>query len=184
MISINHNLCEHISEELPFNEGEFQGIVNFKNFPLEKARGFLNKACWSVVERMYDSIIDKKASQVVDIKYGNVSLGGRSFWHLDSSLNPNDYYYENYLFVTGEHNTTEFINGEIQLTEENLLDTTKLNIEMDKIDDRRYSLESNRIFRFWGDSIHRKPICKMTEPRLLIRLMNSDRVGFPSYFIK
>ena len=36
-------------------------------------------------------------------------------------------------------------------------------------------LESMTVTRFYGDRVHRSPICEVPENRLLIRLVNTDQ---------
>lgn len=152
----------------------------FKNFRLEKAMEYMNLYCRDVVMSMNDSILENKKFKYVDVKVHDLNPGDNTangLWHLDSSLNYGPYY-ENYLFVTGMYNLTEFVDGEIEIGEHQSSKTFSDEVETKVKETKR--IKSNTITRYYGDNIHRGVKCEKPEKRLLIRLINTDQ-RLPSY---
>jgi len=155
----------------------------FKNFRFEKAIGLVSNEIKQIISCMYDNILDKRKYQYVDVKYHDLSPGqspANGLWHLDSSLNA-DHYYENYLWVNGKHNLTEYVDNEV------VVPRVKTSKEFnDIVNQQRLEInrvKSNTVTRFYGDRIHRSPLCEVAEPRILVRLVNTDR-KLPTYKIK
>ena len=156
--------------------GDFSAF-NCKNNHYEKVIGYVNSYCSQVLESMMGSIVHLFKYQYIDIKVHNLKLGenpANGLWHLDSSLNPLDEY-DNYLFVSGSHNTTEFITNKIEICEhisakefsDDIQGRSMLHIE---------KIRPNTIVKYSGNNVHRSPFCEIPEKRMLIRLVNTDKI--------
>lgn len=180
-IKVNKKSREELAVLAPPASSDFPE-VSFKNFRLSKALVHMNDYCKSVVARMAHYIQQPTKFQYVDVKVHDLKPGQQTangLWHLDSSLNPGPYY-ENYLFVTGEHNLTEFATGEMEIPYQ---ETAKgFNIAISSLNPTIERINSCTLTRFWGDTVHRGPECEIPENRLLIRLVATDQ-HLPSYRI-
>lgn len=177
----------HLNKESIEGLGKFQVSQRpknlFKNIRFEKSLSLIDEECEAVVRYMYENIIDKRKYQYIDVKYHDLQptqSPANGLWHLDSSLNA-DHYYENYLWVNGVHNLTEYVENVITIP------ACKSSKEFDKLVNEEMltinRFESETVTRFYGDRIHRSPLCVRGEPRTLIRLVNTDR-KLPTYKFK
>jgi hypothetical protein len=125
---------------------------------------------------MYRHINVLKKYQYVDIKVHDLVKGSRTtrdnHWHLDSSLTPQDGEFENYLFVTGNHNLTEFSTDQILAKKHT--NSFSFNKEVAPLVRNITPIKSCTITKYDGFNLHRGVKCEIPEKRLLIRLINTD----------
>ena len=156
--------------------------VQFKNFKLQKALQYMNEYCKGIVTSMIKHTQKKTKFQYVDIKVHDLSIGEQTangLWHLDSSLNAGPYY-ENYLFVTGQHNLTELATNNMSIPYQKSSKT--FNDAINKLNPTIERIKSCTLTRYWGDTVHRGVKCMIPEQRLLIRLINTDQ-HLPSKYL-
>jgi hypothetical protein len=127
---------------------------------------------------MFSHIKEHKKYQYVFVKVQFLKTGqntsGTPHWHLDSSLNPDDYY-ENYIFTTGLHNNTEFFQTPIQI---NPVETSlQFHRQIEKVyrDKDSYYTKPLTIYKYNGSNVHRGRRVTIEEPRILIRMSNTDK---------
>lgn len=152
---------------------------NFKNIEYSHlSRMNISRYCKTIIDIMHSCIAKPLNHQYVFIKIQDLKIGsqtsGTGHWHLDSSLNPVDYY-ENYIFTTGYHNNTEFFKSQISITHANSSsDFNKQIKKVYKAERDSFILKPLTIYRYNGSNVHRGRIVTQPEKRILIRLSNTN----------
>lgn len=152
---------------------------NFKNIEYQHlSRMNTSRYCKNIVDIMHSYIAKPLKYQHVFIKIQDLKVGdqtsGTGHWHLDSSLNPVDYY-ENYIFTTGYHNNTEFFKTPMTITHAKSSSDFNKQVRMVYDEKRdRFILKPLTIYRYNVSNVHRGRIVTQPEKRILIRLSNTN----------
>jgi len=152
----------------------------FKNVEYKNLKNRdISPYCRNVIDVMYSYVNSPKRYIYVFIQVQDLEVGkntsGTGHWHLDSSLNP-DCAYENYIFITGFHNATEFFKTPIEI--ETATSSAHFNQQIEaQYDKERDSqlLEPATIYAYNGSNVHRGRTVKVAERRMLIRVSNTDK---------
>jgi hypothetical protein len=152
----------------------------FKNVEYKNLRNRnISPYCRNVIDIMYSYVNSHKRYiyvfiQVQDLEVGN-NTSGTGHWHLDSDLNAGELY-ENYIFITGFHNTTEFFKTPIEIDSATSSSHFNEQIEKQYYKERDSQLlEPTTIYKYNGSNVHRGRVVKVAERRMLIRMSNTDK---------
>ncbi len=151
----------------------------FKNIEYSHlSRHSVSEYCKSILDVMYSYIRKPLKHQYVFIKIQDLQVGdqtsGTGHWHLDSSLNPVDFY-ENYIFTTGFHNTTEFFKSEMIIKHaKSSADFNKQVKTIYRQERDSFILKPLTVYHYNGSNVHRGRVVEIPEKRILIRLSNTD----------
>jgi hypothetical protein len=170
---------EELEVLLPPSSYDFETNC-FKNFKEKEAMMNSSYYVREVIEEMKKYILTRKRNLYFDVKVHDLKENEQTangLWHLDSSLNHGPYY-ENYLFVTGKHNLTEYVDNVIEIEKQETSKAFSEEVSKHKLKIKR--LNSCTITRFYGDRVHRGPKCEIPERRLLVRMINTDMM-LPKY---
>lgn len=146
-----------------------------KNAPYARAMTLLSDEHCSILSAMYSTITDFKKYQLADVKYHSLKVGenpANGLWHLDSSLNNVDEY-DNRIYISGG-NTTEFISNYIEMPYQDSGHQFNKSISENEINIIR--IPSETIVKYDGGNVHRSPTATIDGKRLLIRLINTDKI--------